>query len=441
MNGPVFIDPGNRLTLRERLIVAIAGIFQFLMVSIVVVSIGYTLWIGWALSSQLRLLLDHWAWSTVIYLMTVLSIVLLAMLVQRFWPRLILGGPVYGDLGGIPRRSFDATLRARPHIRVQLFDRDQEPVTRFNTIQNRMLHDMLKANYMHLRGVSGTPGPDIEAEWHKVWERDILDRPVDGETLREAASVDRFGFSYTMNVLVRSNNFMPVLTILFWAVIVVLVYLYANGSLDLITTVQIGLLLSLLLAGAWHGIVLHSLSEVPLTFQLGMPLPEPAASEFAADIQRLEGYRVRPRKVEIAPPFYAVFRNYQSRLLLSSAMADVLVMLFVIGAMQGMIGLLDSTFAQQAWEWHQAVLSGILAAAFTLAGSFYVFSLLMQHFRALLATLVASGLAVALPFVLEFVVGDGGETLKLREILIAAGSALSVALVTFVTSRVKSSLS
>ena len=441
MNGRPIIDPGIKLPLRERLLFGFANSFQYLLMPFFAVSVIYTLWLSWAFSSQLRLLMDHWAWSTVIYLVTVFVIFLLGGLLQRFWPRLILGGPVYGDLGGMPRRSFDAAIKARPYIKVELFERDQEPVTRFNTIQQRLMHDMLRANYMRLSGVTGTPEEEIEAEWQKVWERDILDRPVDGHTLREAADVNRFGLSYTMMVLARSHTFMPLLTSLFWAVIVMLVYYHANGSLDLLTTVQIGLLLSLLLAAAWHRIALHSLSEVPLSFQMGLALPEPGASEFAEDIERLEGYRVRPRKIDLQPPFYSIFRDYQSRLLLGGPMAAVLVMLIVLGLTQGMISLIDSSFALQAWAWHRTVLIGILTAAVTLTATFYLFSLLMQYFRALLATLVASSLTVALPFILDFLVSDGADVLQLREILIAVGSAASVALVTFMTSRVKSSLS
>lgn len=205
----------------------------------------------------------------------------------------------------------------------------------------------------------------------------------------------------------------------------------------LLTGVQIGVALSLVLAGVWYAFVLHNLSAAQLTF---LGLPASTHKEFADDIQKLEGNEIRPKNIRVKKGFYGIVRNYQLRLLLGSLLVDSSILLLLLAAIHGVILLVDPQYARSIGSYHAVIAYGILVAAAGLASSFYVFSVLLQNFRKVSAALIAAVLSAGLPFLLDYLLGGQFDTSGLRAAIFAGSGGLTAALVTVITSNVKSSM-
>jgi hypothetical protein len=417
-------------------VIKIVSVFILFVTGIAII---YTLWIGWAFTLKLRELLDHWAWSLLVYFLAVAALAGLGLVIRKIWPRLILGGPAFGKLGGMGMRFLATAIRARAQFNVTLFHKDKDLIELFNTIQNRMLHDALKSNYLKLLKKEGRFDEKSDEEWPQIWENEILDMTFDGQSIREACDPKRLGLGYANAAVARATGVVPIFGMLFWVPILFMIYLYANHQMALLSTIQIALALGFLLAAFWYIFVLHNLSVMPLTFE-GTGLPEPAATEFRNDIETLEGTEVRPKKVEVKPKFYTIMRDYQFRLLLSNFSGDIIALLLVLGASLGVIFLIDKDFAATVIEWYTVMAYGVLLAPIGLAISFYTFTVLLQNFRKFIAAIIAAVLTAGLPFLFDYLLGGKVDMVGVREAIFAGSGALSVGLVTAITSRVKESL-
>jgi len=360
-------------------------------------------------------------------------------MMNKFWARLVVGRPTFGELGGLPIRTMSAAMRARAQIKVELSERDKPLVRQFNIIQVRILHDLLKAKYEKLNREKGIPQDRIDETWPDIWNHEVLDMTFDGQSFREAGDVNKFGVTYAMSALLRSAYVAPVLGNLFWIVIVILIYLYANQRLELLTGIQVGIALAFIFTAFWYMFVLHNLSIVPLTFK-GLKLPELTQKEFADDIKAIEGTEIRPKNVRVKPKFYGIVRNYQLRIFFGSVLSDIILLLLLLGIVFGLMLLIDREYARSLSSYHAVIAYGVLIAGSGIVLSFYVFAVVLQNFRKISAALIAALLSAGLPFLIDYLLSGQIDIAGARVAIFAGSGGLSVALVTAITSHVKESI-
>jgi hypothetical protein len=421
----------------DKFVLFVAKSFGVLRTSAIIFSLVYCLWIGWAFSGKLREALHSTFWSILIYIVATALIFAVGFLWSKVFLSFVFGKPTFGKLGGMPIPTFSAAIRASSQIAVEFREQDQPTAKIYDLIQVRGLHDILKAKFVQLRKLEGDAENKIEAAWQDVWEHQILDMTFGGQTLREATDPNKFGINYAMSALLRSTLVVPSLVTLFWFVTVFLIYMYANQRLELLTGAQIGVALSLVFAGVWYAFVLHNLSAVPLTF---VGLPAPTRKEFADDIHKLDGNEIRPKNIRVKRRFYGIVRNHQLRLLVCSLLVDTGILLLLLAAIHGVILLVDPQYARSIGSYHAVMAYGILVAAAGLVSSFYVFSVLLQNLRKVSAALIAAVLSAGLPFLLDYLLGGKFDMAGLRTAIIAGSGGLTAALVTVITSNVKSSM-
>lgn len=431
------IEPHH--TLADRALLAVAKFFYLAIIFSVAISLGYALWIGWAFSMQLRALLDNIGWSIVIYLTVTALILMLGYFLSKLTPRLVLGAATFGKLGGMPRRTLSAAIRASAQISVEMLDHDRPLAVRFNTIQVRVLHDTLQANFEAISRRLGKDTAAIAAEWQQVWDQQVLNMIFAGQSLREAMDVNQFGVNYAISALMRSTFAFPFVVNIFWIVMVFLIYRYANGQLALLTCVQAGMAMVFIMASFWYLFVLHNLSAFPLTFA-GLPMPQTTRAEFAQDISELEGTELHPKHIQVKAQFYQIIRNYQTRLLCGSMLSDTSILLLLIGLIYGTITLIDAEHARAVSHYHAVLAYGVVIAATGIVASFYVFSVILQHFRKIGAALIVALLSAGLPFLIDYLLGGELNISGAREAIFAGSGGLTVALVTAITSNVKESM-
>jgi hypothetical protein len=413
------------------------------MLAIILLYFGLSLvfffWAGWAFTLKLRELIAHWAWSLLVYFFAIATLLAIASVTQKIVRRLTLGGPVFGKLGGPEKRVMATSIKARAQIKVTLFDKDKDLVKRYNIIQLRALHDICQSKYLEFLASEGRLDETNAAKWPQIWENEILDMTFDGHSIREASDPSRLGLTYAMTAVTRARMVVSPLTTLFWIVITFMIYRYANHQMALLSTIQITLALAFLLAAFWYIFVLHQLSVIPLSFKT-LGLEEPVATEFRNDIQTIEGKEVRPKKVEVKPKFHSIIRNFQLRLMLIGISSDIIGLLFILGASLGVTFLIDKYFVATVTEWYTIMVHGLLLTSIGLVASFYTFTVLLQNFRKVIATIIAAVLTAGLPFLFDYLMGGKVDMVGVREAIFAASGALSVGLFTAITSRVKESL-
>lgn len=422
----------------DRFVMVVAKFFYLALIFSVLISVGYVLWIGWAFSIQLRVLLDSVWWSILIYLIVTIFVFFLGYLLAKL-QLLIMGGASFGKLGGLPLSTMSASIRASAQITVDLFDHDKPLAERFNIIQVRVLHDTLQAKYKDHCHQLGRDIADLETEWDKIWNRQVLDMSFAGQSLRDALDTNKFGTNYAITALMRSTYVFPVVVNIFWILIVFLIYSYANGDLTLLTCVQIGMLMIFVMASFWYLYVLHNLTVFPLTFS-GTSIPSTTREEFSKDIDELEGMEIRPKHLQVKEEFYHIIRSYQTRLLCSSIISDTSILLLIIGLIYGLIVLVNADYAHMVSHYHAVLAYGVIIAAIGIVFTFYIFSVILQHFRKITAALIVALLSSGLPFLIDYLLGGEINIIGVREAIFAGSGGLTVALITAITSNVKKSI-
>lgn len=423
--SPIFVQKPHTLVDKFVLFTLeiVARIWFALLVFVNFVTLVYALWAVWVFSAKLRELVDNSLLSIAVYVASFASIAALGVVIQKYWFPLIYGKPAFGELGGIPVRMLLTSMKIRAQIDVELSDYDQVIARKFNTVQVRLLHDTLKENYEKIKQKQGIKDEGSDKEWAEIWDSQILNMTFNGQSFREAADVNRFGYNYAMSAVLRSSHLVPLLSSMFWIVVVVLLYLNANHRLELLTVIQVGLTLAFLLTAFWQLFVMHHLSIVPLSLK-GIPLPNSTKNELSEEIKSIEGTEIRPNKIHIKPRFYEILRNYQFSVLLCNFVPPVIIWPLLIGAMYAIIHLIDGDFAESVRSYHIELAGGILIAGIGLPLSFYIFAVVIQNFRTIAAALIAAVLSASLPFLIDYVLGGGGNISGVREALFAGGGGL-----------------
>jgi len=429
----------KRYPFADKFVFAVANAMNAFTVLAVLVSFAYILWAGWAFSAKLRELLDNTLWIIVTYIVAIAFIFILGILFTKFWPRLILGRAAFGPLGGIPWRMMSIAVRARANIEVELKENDKPVVKQYNIIQEKILHDGLKEQYEQIHKEEGGTDDDLEEKWKEIWKEEVLDMQFGGQSLAEAADVNKFGLNYAMGSLLRSTKVASVLGNLFWIVMVVLIILYSNQRLQLLTGIQIGVALAFLFTGFWYMFVMHNLTAVPLSFK-DIYIPKSVNKEFDEEMKNLEGQEIRPKNIKVKPKFFTILRNYQFRLLFGNILSDIFILLLLLAAIVGVMYLIDAEYARMAGSHIKLLIYGILIAGGGLALSFYFFSIVLKNLRKVFAAVIAALLAAGLPFLIDYLLGGKLDISGLREAIFAGSGGLLVAIVTAVTSHVKESM-
>lgn len=426
--------------LADQFVFVITSFVKITLVSVIIISIAYILWVSWAFTDKLREYVDNVALSVLIYLIVVASLIAFGRLVVKYWSTFILGGPAFGKLGGLPLHTMTTTMRARAQIAIELKEeKDQPKVRMFNIINTRILHDTLEEKYKQLNQSGIDEGESSRRNWAEIWDREVLETKFGEHNLREAADVNKLGFSYTITALVRSTYVTPALSNIFWVVIVLLIYLYANNRLELLTAVQVSLTLAFVFTAFWYIFVLRTLSVSPISFS-GLSIPKRTRKEFSADIETLEGTQIRTI-TKAKPKFYEILRDYQFRVLVANLTIDMVALLLLLGAVFGVIILIDGDYVNSVRRYHALIAYGILLGGIGFAGSFYIFAVVLQNFRAIIAALITAVLSVGLSSLIVYLLSGQLDISGLRNAVFAGSGALTVALVTAVTSHVKKSLS
>ncbi len=309
----------------------------------------------------------------------------------------------------------------------------------FNTINLAVIHDLLKDRFEDIKRAEGLSEDEISKSWDHVWNDEVLELTVDGQTFRDAADIERFGLNYAMSSLMRSTIIIPVISNLFWITSILLLYLYLIESISLLTSIQICLSLTFVFAAFWHMVVLHNLSAFPMDFD-SVEMLESTRNRFAGDIQKLTGKEIRPKKISVKPRFYEIFRNYQLTTLIFGAIGDVLGIFIVVFFGYLLIYALDADHAKALSHYYVTVASGVTAAAAFLTLGFYFFSVALQNLRKIAAAVIVSLLTALLPFLIDYIFAGELDISGAREAIIAGTSGLTVALITTVTSHIKETM-
>lgn len=126
--------------------------------------------------------------------------------------------------------------------------------------------------------------------------------------------------------------------------------------------------------------------------------------------------------------------------MLGGSFSGIALLLFLLGASYGIIYLVNADYALTVASYHTTMAYGVLFVGFGFSLSFYLFSIIIENARQIVAALALAVLSAGLPFIIDYLLGGELNISGVREAIFAGSGGLTVALITAVTSHVKKTL-
>jgi hypothetical protein len=140
--------------------------------------------------------------------------------------RLLLGGPVFGKVGGLDRKSFFTALKCVAAIKFQFKGKDLEKITEFNKLDTEITEELLKSKYRQKLYKEHDPidSTDFESKWSKIWNEKILPISTEGISFRDVLSEDKFASRSVPIRMFVSTSFVTALVKVFQLIMIYLVF-------------------------------------------------------------------------------------------------------------------------------------------------------------------------------------------------------------------------
>jgi hypothetical protein len=389
-------------------------------------------------SSTLRFYLDNIFFNIgIVIALLIFTYFAWAYLLIRFilpwFIRLLFGGPVFDKLGGNNRKSFFTALKCANALKYEFKGKDLKTIKEFNKLDIEIIEEILKTNYRKkIYKSDSTDSEDFESKWSKVWNEKILDISTEGISYRDFLSEDKFASRTIGPTMAGSTIVIAPLVKTFQLIMIYLIFSLINGSIEVLTVIQAGVLLSFILSIIWFIHHSYQITEIPLFVE---NLPEEIKEKFSDRLKQFLGKTVIPKKIIVKNRYFSLMRNYQARCMatvfLNSMLILVLVgIILIIGVLSSLTNIGDMT------SWYAYFSIGVILLPFAFITGFYLTSMIIQNFRQLLAPIILGLLAVVLPFAITYLFTGYFEFIEIKNVILSFISGLTVALATIIASLI-----
>ena len=353
--------------------------------------------------------------------------------------RLQYGPPVFGALGGLPRRLFFLVVRCADAFKWAFAPEDLERVKTFGRIDRDVSEWSLKSAYHNVFAAKRPPElQDFEESWSHVWRENILDLEIQVGPNRflkfeEALAEDNFGIRIEPVKLTVVSTILAPIVKMVQLVMICLLARFLDGKIHLLTVVQSGLFVSLIVCLILFLYHAHQNAVIPFVGSMVPNLPE----QLKQQLKPFEGLTIRPKKVSVTKRYLTLIQNH---------FAEGLALLTFVNALSSL--LIVSIVLLVTWVWHRDILAevvpwyrelsvGLLFIPLGLLATYFVMFLVLRNVKLILAPLVVGLLMALLPYALTYLVGGRIDLSQVKNALVAVFMGLGTGLTTLVASRVK----
>ena len=401
---------------------------------------------------ELRLLVRSTFVNSMIVIILVVVFVVWSSLLYKFmlplYSRLVFGSAVFGKLGGLPRKTFFTILKCADAIGFEFRPTDLERVKTWCTLNREVTEQSIKYSYrtalLNESATSEIPD-DFHQKWSSMWQERILristqNTAGDTITLDDHLADNNFASTVEPIKLQSVTTLISPTFLAFQIVMMILIAKYLNHLINLITVIQIGLFVSLVISLLLFNFHAHQNSEVAVLGNVAT-LPEDIAGSLGERIKALGNQPFKPLKVRIKKDYLSLVRDYFALILfwfggVLNAITSLLFLALIV-----VIGFIfRSESISDILPWYKNMAIGLSLIPFGMLVGYYVAFFTLQYAKVLLAPIIVGILAAVLPYGLVYVFTGKIDLSQVQNSVWAAGAGIVASLVTAVTAQVKGAL-
>ncbi|QQS30316.1 MAG: hypothetical protein IPM47_05035 [Sphingobacteriales bacterium] len=355
--------------------------------------------------------------------------------IYTWFTTLFFGKPVFGKLGGLDRVTFFTILKSSPKIRIDLKESEKEIAKKFCELDNDLTEGLFRERYYALYGEQASrEGTDMEAQWKNLWENKLLMVGTGKATFQNVRNTENLGFRVMPLKLQNATMLISPFIKFFQLFGIVLIVAYLAEWMSLLTAIQIMVALNLILSIFWYLLYSYNMSDIALIVPDETVLSKDLYQKHADKISGLQNKSIKPINITIENSFFTDIRTHQLRFIGAFTLLNSLyilgMLLLVVGAQALFIGL-----GEPASKWYLLFGLGILLLPIGFYVGFFFISVIIQHFRKVLGSLVVGVTTAVLPFFIYYLIKGQLQINEVQNGIWAALSGITTILSTIVASQ------
>lgn len=400
----------------------------------------------WTVSHAARLHSTSSLFRGVIFvLLLIVTVAWGRLLAVRFLPLITameFGGPIYGALGGSPRRLYFLCIRCANAIQFNFAPDDLETVRTFGRIDTDITEWQLKTAYRRLlESRNSDKLQQFDQNWNRVWQDEILSMkirigPNKFITCREAFSEDNAGLRIEPLKLTAVGIIVAVIMKMIQVVVIVMLAAYLDGRIHMLTVVQTGLCLSLVMCLIVFNYHSHQNSEIPLLGSIVGELPEDIENR----LRPLVGKVVRPNKVTVNKRYLTMVQNYFAELLANATLVNTALLLVLVLLTLGITRILQPAVFHAVVPWYKSFSIGLICIPVFLFVSYHAIFFALRNLKLFFAPVIIGLLTALLPYLFTYLAGGRVSLDQIHNSYLAVFTGLAGGLTASITARVKKNL-
>lgn len=352
--------------------------------------------------------------------------------------RLAFGPPIFRKLGGLQSKTFFTAVKCAHAIKFKFSPEDSAVANEFCRVDQELVQQSLRSKYLatpSAQGVSGTPA-DFDEIWSRILGIRIKVGPNQFVTYGETLTTNDLGFTMEAPKLQSVSSLVAPLIKLIQMIMVYLLCRFLNGQANLLTVVQVGFFLSLVLSLILFNYHAHQNANIPISFAALEGLTEDLRNRMKA----LAGRILRPKKIAIKKGYLGLIQDYFSAVLAVVTPINALSTLLLVGIVLLLALVWQPAILSRILPWYKDFSIGLFLVAAGLIATYHLTFLILRNFRLLVAPIAAGVLIVVLPYAFTYLATGRANLNQFRNELIAVFTGLATTLTTTISSRVKKAL-
>lgn len=379
-------------------------------------------------------------WVLLIAILLGFSFIYARVVAQYLFPGftgMFFGKPVFGKLGGMDKLTFFTLLNTAQKMRIDVKETDKPLTTQFCELDNDITEALFKERYFALYAEQAQKeNIDLEAEWKNIWENKILPVGTDKVSFKSARTPDNLAFRMMPLKLQYASTLISPFIKFFQLIGICLIAAYLAKAISLLSVIQIIVALNLILSAFWYVIYAYNMSEIQLMVPDDSVLSGNVFQQFANRLREMQNKSLRPLNVTVENSFFSDIRKYQLRYILCFTFLNSLFVLLMLG-IAFIAHMVLGGFAPYTLSWYLPFAAGAFLLPVAFYVGFYFISIIIQHFRKVLGSLVVGITTAVLPFFIYYLIKGQLQINEVQNGVWAALSGITTVLSTIVASQFK----
>jgi hypothetical protein len=357
--------------------------------------------------------------------------------------RLFFGPPVFGSLGGLPRKIFFTAIKCAHEKTFKFRPSDLEIVNSQGKLDRDVTEFTLKSRYHEMLKVRPPEEQaSFEESWAEIWKNEILGLRIQtGKnqfiTYEEALEGDNLDWRIEPLRLLAVGEVIAPIMKMAQLLLAYLLCIYLDGKINLLTFIQAEFFMGLILCLVLFNYHAHQGTEISfLDAAVVRGLPD----DITQRIKGFAGKVLRPIRVTVTKRYLVLIQNYFSTILVTSTFLNAISGLVMVGVVLLFTRIAYLAATDKVFHWYRDFSAGLILIAFGLIASYHLMFLLLRSFKLILAPVIVTLLTAFLPYAFIYLAAGKVDFNEMKNTYLAIGTSVITGLTAAITSRVKKTM-